>query len=323
MTIPAMTVFGCEPDEADMFAALAPRLGVVATTTGAPVSEASLLSAPRNRCISVGHKSELGRPLFRALVVAGVRHITTRSIGFDHIDLAAAREAGIVVENVVYPPDGVADYTLMLMLMAVRNARGTIGAVANLDFRPGVRGRDLRDMTVGVVGVGNIGEAVIRRLAGFGCSVLAASKGPQVAAPAEFVPLAELLRRSDVVTLHVPLDAGTHHLIGPGEIAAMRQGAVLVNTGRGGLVDTGALVAALESGHLGGAALDVIEGEDGIFYHDRSARRPDHPFLERLLRLPNALITPHTAYYTTRQLHDTVERTLRNCLSFERSNTYA
>lgn len=306
-----------------MFAALAPRLGVVAATTGAPVSNASLLAAPRNRCISVGHKSELGRTVLRALAAAGVRHITTRSIGFDHIDLAAARQAGIMVQNVVYPPDGVADYTIMLMLMAVRNARATIRAVANHDFRPGVRGRDLRDMTVGVVGVGNIGEAVIRRLAGFGCSVLAAGKGPQVAAAAEYLPLAELLRRSDVVTLHVPLDAGTHHLIGGGEIAAMRRGAILVNTARGGLVDTGALVAALESGHLGGAALDVIEGEDGIFYHDLSARPPDNPFLERLQRLPNVLITPHTAYYTTRQLQDTVERTLLNCLTFERSKTYA
>jgi D-specific alpha-keto acid dehydrogenase len=259
-----------------------------------------------------------------ALRDVGVEHLSTRSIGLDHIDLGAAATAGITVRNIIYPPDGVADYTLMLMLMAVRHARSTINAVAHGDFRPhSVRGKDFRDMTVGVLGVGNIGQAVITRLAGFGCRVLACSKAPMAASGAEAVSLAELLARSDIVTLHLPLSPETHHLIGPEEIAAMRQGATLVNTGRGALVDTAALVAALERGHLGGAALDVLEGEEGIFYFDRTARPPCNPFLERLQRLPNVLITPHTAYYTTRALHDTVEKTLLDCLTFERSRAYA
>jgi len=129
------------------------------------------------------------------------------------------------------------------------------------------------------------------------------------------------VRESDVVTLHLPLNADTHHVIGHKQIAMMRQGAFLINTGRGALVDTDALIVALESGRLGGAALDVLEGEEGLFYVDCTTRPVDNQFLLRLKQLPNAIVTPHTAYYTERALYDTVERTLMNCLRFERNRT--
>jgi D-specific alpha-keto acid dehydrogenase len=174
-------------------------------------------------------------------------------------------------------------------------------------------------MTVGVLGVGHIGNAVIRRLQGFGCRVLACSKTRPAAAAADFVSLDQLLLESDVVTLHLPLNADTRHVIGRRQLAMMKQGAFLINTGRGALVDTGALIVALESGRLGGAALDVLEGEDGLFYFDYTTRPVDNRFLLRLQRLPNAIVTPHTAYYTMRTLYDTVEQTLKNCLSFERN----
>jgi D-specific alpha-keto acid dehydrogenase len=267
----------------------------------------------------VGHKSEISAPTLRALQDAGVEYISTRSIGFDHIDLRAADNLGITVENVVYAPDGVADYTLMLILMAVRNVTGIVSSAEKRDFRlSSSRGKDLRDLTVGVVGVGRIGNAVIRRLQGFGCRVLASSNRRTESA-AEFVSLDELLLESDIVTLHLPLNADTHHVIGRKRIAMMKQGAFLVNTGRGALVDTGALVVALESGRLGGAALDVLEGEEGLFYVDCTTRQIDNHFLLRLEQLPNAIVTPHTAYYTERALYDTVERTFLNCLSFERN----
>jgi D-specific alpha-keto acid dehydrogenase len=269
----------------------------------------------------VGHKSEISRGLLRALHDVGVEHLSTRSIGLDHIDVPAADELGITVDNVVYAPDGVADYTLMLILMAIRNVKEVVSAADRHDFRLGsVRGRELRDLTVGVVGVGNIGTAVVTRLQGFGCRVLACNNGRNAtAAAAEFVSLPHLLVESDIVTLHMPLDADTHHFIGRAQLEAMKQGAFLVNTGRGALVDTDALLAALESGKLGGAALDVLEGEEGIFYFDRTTSPVDHPALLRLQQLPNAILTPHTAYYTRRALHDTIEKTLTNCLTFERT----
>jgi D-specific alpha-keto acid dehydrogenase len=317
-----ITVYGCEPDEADLFHEWSPRFGVVPTITGDAVSEAGVISVPGNRCISVGHKSEISRATLRALAEVGVEYVSARSIGLDHIDMRAAEDLGITVENVVYAPDGVADYTLMLILMAIRNAREIVTSADRHDFRlSSLRGRDLRDMTVGVVGVGNIGKAVIKRLQGFGCRVLACNDNRTAAAAADFVSLDELLRESDVVTLHVPLDADTHHFVGRTQLETMKQGAFLVNTGRGALVDTEALIGALEDGKLGGTALDVLEGEDGIFYFDRTTTPIDNQLLLRLQRLTNAIVTPHTAFYTGRALRDSVEATLMNCLNFERNRT--
>ena len=149
------------------------------------------------------------------------------------------------------------------------------------------------------MGIGNIGSAVIRRLHGFECRVLASNnRCPESAA--EFVSLDQLLLESDVVTLHVPLNVETHHLIGRREIETMKQGAFLINTGRGSLVDTDALIVALEDGRLGGAALDVLEGEEGLFYVDCTNRPIDNRLLLALQRLSNVIITPHTAYYTRR-----------------------
>lgn len=315
-----ITVFSCEPDEAAMFRRISPRYGLVPTITSEAVTATSVISATRNRCISVGHKSKISGRELRQLRDVGVEYVSTRSIGVDHIDVDAAAEMAIAVEGVLYAPDGVADFTLMLILMAIRNAKHIVSTAERHDFRlSAVRGRDLRDMTVGVVGAGLIGNAVIRRLQGFGCRVLATENGRSAVAGAVEVSLEALLRGSDIVTLHVPLNADTRHLIGRDQIAAMKQGAFLINTGRGSLVDTPALIAALESGQLGGTALDVLEGEEGLFYFDCSAGDVDHRFLLRLQELPNAIVTPHTAYFTGRALHETVESTLTNCLSFERS----
>jgi D-specific alpha-keto acid dehydrogenase len=146
-----ITVYGCEQDEAELFNALSPRFGIIPTITSVAVSGTSVISVPRNRCISVGHKSKISGPILRALKDAGVEYISTRSIGVDHIDLDAAATLGITVDNVVYAPDGVADYALMLILMAIRNAKEVVTSADQHDFRlGGVRGRDLRDMTVGV-----------------------------------------------------------------------------------------------------------------------------------------------------------------------------
>ncbi len=319
-----ITVYGCEQDEADLFHELGPRFGIAATTTSEAASEAAVVAVPWNRCISVGHKAEISRTMLHALHERGVEYISTRSIGVDHIDLDAAESLGISVGNVAYAPDGVADYTLMLILMAIRHVKRVARSAERHDFRlGGVRGKDLRDMTVGVLGVGSIGQAVITRLHGFGCRVLAYNNDRAAAAAADFVSLEELLRESDVVTLHMPLNADTHHVIGREQVDAMKPGACLVNTGRGALVDTDALISALESGKLGGVALDVLEGEEGIFYFDRTNAPVDNPFLLRLQQLPNAIVTPHTAYYTEGALYDTVEQTLMNCVSFERGRASA
>ncbi|MCU1378068.1 MAG: D-isomer specific 2-hydroxyacid dehydrogenase NAD-binding protein [Acidimicrobiales bacterium] len=295
---------------------MAPPFGVRPTITDAGVAEDNIELALGNRCISVGHKTPITASVLRALHEAGVRHISTRSIGVNHIDVNYAESVGMSVENAAYSPDSVADYTLMLLLMAIRSARSTIRRAEVHDYRLGDEpGRELRDLTVGVVGTGRIGIAVMARLRGFGCSILAFDRPPDL--PADYVGLAELLERSDVVTLHTPLNADTHHLLDRHRIEQMKHGAYLINTGRGALVDTEALVRALESGRLGGAALDVLEGEDGVFYTDCGGEPVERPLLLRLHRLPNVIISPHTAYYTDHALGDAVEASIRSCVRSE------
>jgi D-specific alpha-keto acid dehydrogenase len=316
-----ITIYGCGQDEAVLFREMAPRFGVLPTITEAAVSEANIELAFGNRCISVCHKTQVTNPTLLALSRAGVEYISTRSIGYNHINVKYAESVGVTVGNVAYSPDSVADYTLMLMLMAVRNAKSIVRRADAHDYRlSDVRGKELRDLTVGVIGSGQIGTAVMDRLRGFGCRILAHDNRPEAAA--DCVPLDELLRRSDIVTLHTPLNPDTHHLLNRQRIARMKHGAFIINTGRGSLLDTEALIPALESGRLGGAALDVLEGEEGIFYADWRNKPVENEPLLRLQRLPNVLVSPHTAYYTDHALSDTVENSLINCLKFEGGNQH-
>jgi len=311
-----MTIYGCGQDEAALFRALAPRFGVLPTITEAAVSEATVDLAAGNQCISVGHKAQVANSALLALSRAGVTYVSTRSIGYNHIDVDYAASVGISVENVSYSPDSVADYTLMLILMAVRNAKAVLRRADVHDYRLNdVRGKELRDLTVGVIGTGRIGTAVMDRLRGFGCRILAYDNRPRLAA--DYVRLDELLQRSEIVTLHTPLTPQTHHLLDRQRIDELKQGAFVINTGRGALLDTEALVAALEDGRLGGAALDVLEGEEGIFYADCSNKSIDSDQLVRLHRLPNVVVSPHTAYYTDHALSDAVENSLVNCRNYE------
>ncbi|HVX47652.1 MAG TPA: D-isomer specific 2-hydroxyacid dehydrogenase family protein [Mycobacteriales bacterium] len=315
-----ITVYGCSPDEVELIREMAPGLGIRPTITDAAVSEAAVELARGHRCISIGHKLPVPNPTLLALSRAGVEYISTRSIGYNHIDLQYAESVGLAVGNVAYSPDSVADYTLMLMLMALRDAKSVVRRAAAHDYRLGARGRELRDLTVGVIGTGRIGSAVVERLRGFGGRILAFDKRPNAAA--EYVPLEELLRLSDIVTLHTPLTADTRHLLDRRRIGQLKDGAVVVNTARGPLIDTEALIAALESGRLGGAALDVVEGEEGIFYADCRTSLARDSFA-RLQEMPNVIISPHTAYYTDHALRDMVEISLVNCIEFEGRNQHA
>lgn len=310
-----ITIYGCEEDEAALFREMAPGLGVVPTITEAAVSEGNVGLARGNRCISIGHKTQVTNATLRALSETGVTNISTRSVGYNHVDVNYAESVGISLDTVAYSPDSVADYTLMLMLMSVRHTKAMILRAEVHDYRLNVvRGKELRDLTIGVIGTGRIGGAVIDRLRRFGCRTLAYDTRPKTAA--DYVTLDALLEQSDIVTLHTPLTTETHHLVGRHRIERMKHGAVIVNTGRGALVDTEALVSALESGRLGGAALDVLEGEEGIFYADCSDKPIESRMLLRLHKLPNVLISPHTAYYTDHALSDIVENSLTNCVNF-------
>lgn len=313
-----ITVFGCESDEMEVFQKISYELGVTATLIKDSISESNAGLADGCCCVSVSHKAELSEQLLLALKHAGVKYISTRSIGFNHIDIQAAGQLGMAVGTVAYSPGSVADYTVMLMLMLLRGTKSVLRGTQKQNYcLNDCRGKELQDLTVGVLGTGRIGQAVMERLEGFGCKVLAYDRNHK--AGANYVSFCELLKSSDIVTLHVPLAEDTRHMIGREQLEMMKREALLINTARGALVDTAALVAALKEQKIGGAALDVLEGEEGIFYHECTQKTIGHPYLSALQKMPNVIVTPHTAYHTDRVLVDTVSNTIRNCLNFERS----
>ena len=256
-----------------------------------------------------------------ALYRLGVRNIATRSIGYEHIDVAHAHGLGMRVGHAAYPPEGVANYAIMLMMMAARRVK-LIGRMASAqDFSlQGKIGLDISSATVGVVGTGRIGATVVRHLQGFGCKVLAYDPYPRddLAGLATYVGLEELLSAADIITLHAPGSPENRHMIDAAAFAAMKPGAVLVNAARGSLVDTAALVDAVESGHLGAAALDTIENESNLYYHDMSREVLPNRDRAVLDAFSNVIVTPHMAFYTQEDVQQMMATSCSARLAFSR-----
>lgn len=267
----------------------------------------------------------MDRALLQALYAQGVRILCTRSIGTEHIDMKTARELGMRVSAVAYSPDSVANYTIMLMLMACRKFPYVLERAKLQDFALyGKRGRELSTMTVGVVGLGRIGKTVLRHLSGFGCRLMGYDLYPsdEAAALCEVVPLDVLMRESDVITLHCPATKENTHLINAETLARMKPGVIIVNTARGSLIDTMALVDALETGRIGAAALDVIENEYGLYYINHTGEAMNNRELALLSSFPNVIVAPHTAFYTDVSCSDMARCTVEACAAFGRGESY-
>ena len=250
----------------------------------------------------------------------GVKMISTRTIGYDHIDLEAARKCGISVGNVTYSPECVADYTVMLMLMSIRKMKRIMQREEINDFSlPGIQGKEMPNFTVGVLGTGRIGRAVIRDISGFGCKIYAYDQyeNDEVKKYAQYVSLDEIYEKCDMITLHMPLTEENMHLIDAEAIQKMQDGVVLINTARGGLIDTKALIDGLESGKIGAAGLDVIEDEFGMYYFDRKSDILSKRDLYILRGFPNVIVTPHMAFYTDQAVSDMVKHSIESCMLHE------
>ncbi len=250
----------------------------------------------------------------------GVKMISTRTIGYDHIDLEAARKCGISVGNVTYSPECVADYTVMLMLMSIRKMKRIMQREEINDFSlPGIQGKEMPNFTVGVLGTGRIGRAVIRDISGFGCKIYAYDQyeNDEVKKYAQYVSLDEIYEKCDMITLHMPLTEENMHLINAEAIQKMQDGVVLINTARGGLIDTKALIDGLESGKIGAAGLDVIEDEFGMYYFDRKSDILSKRDLYILRGFPNVIVTPHMAFYTDQAVSDMVKHSIESCMLHE------
>jgi D-lactate dehydrogenase len=254
----------------------------------------------------------------RVLAAGGTKLIALRCAGFNNVDLAAAARAGITVVRVpAYSPHAVAEHTIALILDLDRKIHRAWNRVREGNFAlDGLMGREIHGRAVGVVGTGEIGAVVATILgAGFGAKVLAHDprENPAVlAAGGRYVPLESLLAEAEIVTLHCPLTADTKHLIRAARLALMRPGALLVNTGRGALIDARDVIEALKTGRLGGVGLDVYEEEDGLFGRDHSSEIIADDVFARLLTFPNVIITGHQAYFTEPALRAIAETTVDN-----------
>ena len=253
----------------------------------------------------------------------GCELVALRSAGFNNVDLASAKRLGLTVARVpAYSPNAVAEHTIGLMLSLNRKIHRAYARTREHNFNlEGLLGFDMNGRTVGLIGVGRIGRIVARILLGFGCRVLAHDQrvDPELeASGVGFVSLPELLQSSDIVSLHCPLTKETHHLIDKDRIGLMKPCAFLINTSRGGLVDSKALLHALKHGQLKGLALDVYEEEEGVFFHDLSEKPLDDDVLARLLTFPNVLITAHQGFFTEEALSNIATTTLTNVTEFER-----
>ena len=251
----------------------------------------------------------------------GIKNLATRTIGYEHIDVSHAYELGMRVANAPYPPEGVANYAIMLLLMAQRKVKLLSRQSLAQDFGlHGKLGKDISTSTVGVIGTGRIGTTVVKHLAGFGCRLLAYDPypNPDVAKLATYVDLDTLYAESDAITLHAPGLAENRHMIDAAAFSKMKRGVTIVNAARGMLIDTQALVDAVESGQVGAAALDTIEHEEDLYYLDRS--RDVLPNRDRsiLMAFPNVIVSPHMAFYTAEDVEAMIRNSASALLAFER-----
>ncbi|MFG3087674.1 2-hydroxyacid dehydrogenase [Streptomyces antibioticus] len=271
--------------------------------------------------VSSSVNAVLDGPVLEILAAGGTRLIAQRSTGFNNIDLAAAERLGLTVARVsYYSPYSVAEFAWTLAMAVNRRVVRASTRTRDFDFRlDGLMGRDMHGRTAGVLGTGKIGEAFARIAHGFGMRLLGwdvAENPACMELGMKYVGKDQLLAESDLISLHVPLMPETQHLIDANALKAMKDDAILVNSSRGGLIDTAALVSELREGRFAGVGLDVYEAEAGLFYVDRSLETVEDDTLARLVTFPNVLVTSHQAYYTEDAVGQIVDATVKNVLDY-------
>lgn len=289
----------------------------------ASLNEATAGAAEGHKVVCIFVNDSCDAAVVKALATLGVELVALRCAGFNNVDLEACRDQGLSVVRVPeYSPYAVAEHTVALMLMLNRRLHQAYERNRGGYFvLEGLTGFDMRGKTVGVVGTGKIGRCTVDILLGFGCRVLAFDKYPNEELGrregVEYVALERVWAEAHIITLHVPLFPETHHLVDQSAIAQMRDGVMLINTSRGGLVDTRALIEGLKSGKVGSAGLDVYEEEAGIFFQDLSGKVLTDDVLARLMTFRNVVVTSHQAFLTHEALENIADTTLANIAEFE------
>ena len=269
-------------------------------------------------CVFVNDK--VNADIITQLKEQGIRFIALRCAGFNNVDLEAAKRAAIHVCRVpAYSPEAVAEHAVALILTLNRKTHKAYNRVREQNFSlNGLMGFDLHSKTVGVIGTGKIGQAFCRIMLGFGCRVLAfdvIANRDMEAIGVQYLPLIELFQQADIISLHTPLNDQTHHLVNEQTIKFLKQGAMLINTSRGALIDTTAIIAALKSCHIGSLGIDVYEQEEHLFFRDLSGNIIEDDTIQRLMSFPNVLVTAHQAFFTKEAMDQIAETTLFHLFS--------
>jgi len=294
----------------------------------APLTMATSSLASGCPAVSIFVGDDASASVLKALHAGGTRVIALRSAGFNHVDIDEADRLGLTVLRVpAYSPHAVAEHAVGLMLTLNRKFHRAFNRVREQNFAlDGLMGFDMHGKTAGVVGTGKIGEVVCKILTGFGCRVLAFDlvKNPLcVSMNVEYVALKELYAQSDIITLHCPLSPATKHLINAATLAMMKPEAMLINTSRGAIIDTRALIAALKACRVGSVGLDVYEEEGDLFFKDLSAEVIQDDVFMRVMSFPNVLITAHQGFFTREACTAIAQTTINNVSDFERGTPNA
>ena len=301
-------------DETAAFDRVEKALGVTVGRSQLPLSEETLHLCAYCSGISVLGHSQLTRPLLQQLKNAGITALSTRTVGTNHIDLKAAKELGIQVCNTNYGAEGVADYTVMLLLISLRNYKPALWRMQVNDYSlSGLQGRQVGSLTVGIVGTGRIGVQVMKHLSGFGCKFLCYDPypNPEAELMGQYVSLDEIWEKCDAITFHTPLTKENFHMVNRDTIAKMKDGVILINTARGELMDVDALIEGIENEKIGRLGMDVFDAEEGIYHENLRDSIIKNRSMAYLRQFPNVVMTPHIAFYTAEAVESMVDGGVR------------
>lgn len=315
-----MKIFAYEvrTDEIDAIKRMAEKYQLTIDTTKELLTKETLKLAEGYGAVSVISRSMVNKEVLDGLAKQNISYLATRCVGYDHIDIAHAHKLSIKVCNSLYPPNSVADFIVMLMLMALRNVKLALMRAEINDYSlAGLKGKEMKDLTIGIIGTGRIGRTVIKNLSGFGCKIVAYDSyiDENVKKYAQYVEMDELLQSSDLISLHIPLTEENHHMIGKEAIDKMKDGVVLVNCARGGLMDTEALIEGIENKKIGALALDVLENEEGIYHFDKRLDIVKNKNMAYLRQFPNVVLTHHIAFFTDAAVNSMVEHAVEGLVA--------
>lgn len=319
-----ITAYAVRPDELSSFEKYSKQFGHDVTLVKESFGPENANLAKGSEAVCILGNCRANEQAIEKIASYKVKYLATRSTGVNNIDFDAARKYNIRVSNVpAYSPNAVSEFALTLTLCLARNLQKTVKRMSIHNFSlNGLMGFELRKKTVGVMGTGRIGMNVIKAFNGFGSRLIGYDLYQNEAAKKylEYKNLDDFLREADIITMHCPLTKENYHVINAENIAKMKDGVIIVNTARGGLMDTKAVIEGLKSGKIGGLATDVYENEVGLVHEDHSNEVLKDDFYARLLEFPNVIVTPHCGFYTDEAVANMVEYSLQNLKNFEDTN---